>query len=47
MFTGIIKFTGKVNKIYKTNNNCTVEILFSILPVAGGKKNPTTLGVVG
>ena len=30
MFTGIIKFTGKVNKIYKTNNNCTVEILSKI-----------------
>ena len=30
MFTGIIKFTGKVNKIHKTNNNCTVEILSKI-----------------
>ena len=27
MFTGIIKHTGKINKIYKDNNNCTVEIL--------------------
>ena len=27
MFTGIIKHTGKINKIYKNNNNCTVEIL--------------------
>ena len=27
MFTGIIKHTGKINKIYKNSNNCTVEIL--------------------
>ena len=27
MFTGIIKHTGKINKIYRNNNNCTVEIL--------------------
>ena len=27
MFNGIIKNTGKVNKIYKKNNNCYVEIL--------------------
>ena len=27
MFTGIIKHTGKINKIYKNNNNCTVEVL--------------------
>ena len=27
MFSGIIKHTGKINKIYKNNNNCTVEIL--------------------
>ena len=27
MFSGIIKHTGKINKIYKNNNNCTIEIL--------------------
>ena len=27
MFNGIIKHTGKINRIYKNNNNCTVEIL--------------------
>ena len=27
MFNGIIKNTGKINKIYKTNNNCVLEIL--------------------
>ena len=27
MFTGIIKYTGKIEKIYRNNNNCTVEIL--------------------
>ena len=27
MFTGIIKYTGKINKIYRNNNNCTVVIL--------------------
>ena len=27
MFSGIIKHTGKINNIYKNNNNCTVEIL--------------------
>ena len=27
MFSGIIKHTCKINKIYKNNNNCTVEIL--------------------
>tara|TARA_B100001105_G_C22163840_1_gene345545 strand:- start:1 stop:585 length:585 start_codon:yes stop_codon:yes gene_type:complete len=27
MFSGIIILTGKINKIYKNNNNCTVEIL--------------------
>ena len=27
MFTGIIKHTGKINKIYKNSNNCTVQIL--------------------
>ena len=27
MFNGIIKNTGKVNKIYKKNNNCILEIL--------------------
>ena len=26
MFNGIIKNTGKVNKIYKNNNNCFIEI---------------------
>jgi len=26
MFNGIIKNTGKVNKIYKKNNNCFIEI---------------------
>jgi len=27
MFSGIIKQTGKINKIYKYNNNCIIEIL--------------------
>jgi len=27
MFNGIIKNTGKLNKIYKHNNNCVIEIL--------------------
>jgi riboflavin synthase len=27
MFTGIIKHTGKINKIYENKNNCSVEIL--------------------
>ena len=27
MFNGIIKQTGKINKIYKYNNNCIIEIL--------------------
>ena len=27
MFNGIIKNTGKINKILKNNNNCTIEIL--------------------
>ena len=26
MFSGIIKHTGKINKIYKKNNNCLLEI---------------------
>jgi len=26
MFNGIIKYTGKINKIYKKNNNCIIEI---------------------
>jgi len=26
MFSGIIKNTGKINKIYNKNNNCTIEI---------------------
>ena len=26
MFSGIIKYTGKINRIYKTNNNCIIEI---------------------
>ena len=30
MFTGIIKHTGKISKIYKNNNNCIIEILSSI-----------------
>ena len=30
MFTGIIKHTGKINKIHKKNNNCVVEILSKI-----------------
>jgi len=30
MFNGIIKNTGKVNRIYKKNNNCTLEILSNI-----------------
>ncbi len=27
MFTGIIKHTGKISKIYRNKNNCTLEIL--------------------
>ena len=27
MFNGIIKITGKINKIFKSKNNCTLEIL--------------------
>ena len=27
MFSGIITQTGKINKVYKKDNNCTVEIL--------------------
>ena len=30
MFSGIIKHTGKINKIYKSNNNCTMQILSEI-----------------
>ena len=30
MFNGIIKYTGKINKIYKNNNNCIIEILSKI-----------------
>ena len=30
MFSGIIKHTGKINKIYKRNNNCIVEIFSKI-----------------
>ena len=30
MFNGIIKHTGKINKIYKNNNNCIIEILSKI-----------------
>ena len=30
MFSGIIKHTGKINSIYKTNNNCVMEILSKI-----------------
>ena len=30
MFSGIIKHTGKINKIYKTSNNCAIEILSKI-----------------
>ena len=30
MFSGIIKHTGTINKIYKNNNNCTIEILSRI-----------------
>ena len=30
MFSGIIKHTGKINKIYKNNNNCIVEIFSRI-----------------
>ena len=26
MFSGIIKCTGKINKIYRKNNNCLIEI---------------------
>lgn len=30
MFSGIIKHTGKINRIYKNNNNCVIEILSKI-----------------
>ena len=30
MFSGIIKHTGKINRIYKRNNNCILEILSKI-----------------
>jgi len=30
MFNGIIKYTGKIKKIYKKKNNCIVEILTKI-----------------
>ena len=30
MFSGIIKHTGKINKIYKNTSNCTIEILSKI-----------------
>ena len=30
MFSGIIKHTGKITKIYKNNNNCVIEILSDI-----------------
>jgi len=30
MFTGIIKNTGKISKIYKNSNNCNIEILSKI-----------------
>ena len=30
MFTGIIRHTGKINKIRRTDNNCIIEILSSI-----------------
>ena len=30
MFSGIIKHTGKISKIYKNNNNCIIEILSKI-----------------
>jgi len=30
MFSGIIRHTGKINKIYKNNNNCIMEILSKI-----------------
>ena len=30
MFSGIIKHTGKINKIYKKDNNCIIEIISKI-----------------
>ena len=30
MFSGIIKHTGKISKVYKNSNNCTIEILSKI-----------------
>lgn len=30
MFSGIIKHTGKINKIYQKNNNCIIEIFSKI-----------------
>ena len=30
MFSGIIKHTGKISKIYKINNNCIIEIISNI-----------------
>ena len=30
MFNGIIKNTGKIKRVIKKNNNCTIEILSNI-----------------
>ena len=30
MFNGIIKYTGKINKIYRTSNNCIIEVFSKI-----------------
>ena len=30
MFSGIVKHTGKIRRIYKNNNNCIIEILSEI-----------------
>ena len=30
MFSGIIKHTGKINRIYKNNNNCIIEIFSKV-----------------
>ena len=30
MFSGIIKHTGKIHRIYKNNNNCIIEIFSKI-----------------
>ena len=37
MFSVIITQTGKINKVYKKDNNCTVEILSKIASLLDNK----------